>query len=40
MLIRLHGVATSAHSMIDTVGQKARGLPFDTHEALRRFLHG
>ena len=37
-LIRLHGVATAAQSMIDTVGQKARGLPFDTHEALRERL--
>jgi SIR2-like domain len=37
-LIRLHGVATAAQSMIDTVAQKARGLPFDTHEALRERL--
>jgi hypothetical protein len=37
-LIRLHGVATAAQSMIDTAGQKARGLAFDRHQALRQRL--
>lgn len=39
-LVRVHGVATATRTMIDTVEQKARGLPYDTHEALHRCLTG